>query len=420
MKLTSLPSKRETIRQNMIHVRDRTLELFTDCTREEFCQQAHPDFSPVGWHLGHIALTESLWILEHCAGEAPLFPEYRQLLTADGLRKEERQNLPSFSVIQDYLETVRNRVFKYLEIAPIAQQERLLYWLLQHENQHNETIVFLLQLLRWKKLQEFSPLQRRDRPSSPSSFNTNISDAMVTISAGEFLMGNNNIEAQDNERPEHLVYLDTYQIDRFPVTCQQYQEFMAAGGYQKAEFWSKMGWQWLQKNPVVQPLYWRDSPDWKEHPVCGVSYYEAEAYATFTGKRLPTEAEWEKAASWDAKIGEKLLYPWGNNAPNSQYCNYNTFIGHTTPVNLYINGQSPWGCWDMMGNVWEWTSSLFSGYNGFEFYPYRGYSQVYVDNKHRVLRGGSWATHPWSFRASFRNWYHPWVRQILVGFRCAM
>ncbi|MGK7925405.1 MAG: SUMF1/EgtB/PvdO family nonheme iron enzyme [Spirulina sp.] len=416
MKLTSLHSKREAIRQDLIACRDRTLALFTDCDREEFCQQVHPDFSPVGWHLGHIALTEALWILEHCGRESPLFPEYRQLLTADGLPKEQRQNLPSFATIQDYLETVRTHVFKYLEIAPIAQQERLWRWLIQHESQHNETIAFLLQLVRWRKLQESTPLTGRDRVSLLSNF----ASEMVTISAGEFLMGNNNIEAQDNERPAHFVYLDTYQMDRFPVTCQQYREFMAAGGYQKAEFWSDSGWQWLQNNPIAQPLYWCNSRDWDEHPVCGVSYYEAEAYATFVGKRLPTELEWEKAASWQAETQEKLYYPWGNHAPNSQHCNHNTLVGHTTPVNTYPEGQSSWGCWDMMGNVWEWTSSWFSEYNGFKFYPYRGYSQVYFDNQHRVLRGGSWATRPWGLRASFRNWYHPWVRQILVGFRCAI
>ncbi|NEO26333.1 MAG: SUMF1/EgtB/PvdO family nonheme iron enzyme, partial [Kamptonema sp. SIO4C4] len=180
------------------------------------------------------------------------------------------------------------------------------------------------------------------------------------------------------------------------------------------------GWHWLQENPVSQPLYWCDAPEWEEHPVCGVSWYEAEAYANFVGKRLPTEAEWEKAACWHPEQGNNWLYPWGNAAPTTQCCNHNTMVGHTTPVNAYPGGQSPSGCWDMLGNVWEWTNSWFAGYSGFQYFPYKGYSQVYFDGQHRVLRGGSWATRPWAIRSSFRNWYHPWVRQLFVGFRCAV
>lgn len=166
----------------------------------------------------------------------------------------------------------------------------------------------------------------------------------------------------------------------------------------------------MQNNPVAQPLYWKDAAEWDDCPVCGVSYYEAEAYANFVGKRLPTEAEWEKAARGDNADLSAITF---------LKCNHNSLVGHTTPVNAYPNSQSPYGCYDMLGNVWEWTASWFTGYSGFTSYPYFGYSQAYFDDQHRVLRGGSWATPSWTLRASFRNWYHPWVRQILVGFRCA-
>lgn len=416
MKSTSIELLREEIGQALEACRSQTLELFNGVDRALFCQQAHPDFSPIGWHLGHIAYTEAYWILEKCAGLPASFPQYHQLFAADGLPKHHRQNLPSLSAIATYLEAVRSQVFTYLETAPLDKQERLWRWLVQHETQHNETIAFILQLLQWKR--EGGYINLKMSPSPVAIADSSLSDT-VTILGGEFFLGSDSIEAQDNERPVRRVYLDTYEIDRYPVSCAQYREFMIGGGYQNRHFWTEEGWQWLQDNPVSHPLYWLDAAEWKNHPVCGVSYYEAEAYAKFAGKRLPTEAEWEKAASWDAKTQEKRLYPWGNNAPHSKLCNHNTLVGHTTPVNAYPEGQSAYGCYDMLGNVWEWTASWFSAYPKFQPYPYRGYSQTYFDNQHRVLRGGSWATRRWGLRTSFRNWYHPDVRQILVGFRCA-
>lgn len=415
MRFTSTRSLRDSIRETFIECRNRTLDLFEDIDATTFCQQAHPEFSPVGWHLGHVAFIEASWILEQCAGRSPLFPQYRTLFAADGLPKSERQNLPDRAIVRDYLNTVRIQVLDYLETAPIASQERLWRWLLQHESQHSEIITFILQLHRWKSARDRVFF---DFPRHQASIPHPQSE-MVAIPAGEFPMGWEEPEAQDNERPVHWIHLDDFEIDRYPVTCAQYREFMDAGGYQRREFWSEAGWKWLQDNPISQPLYWSESSDWDSHPVCGVSGYEAEAYARFAGKRLPTEAEWEKAASWDANARKKLPYPWGTTPPNANSCNHNTLVGHTTPANAYPQGKSPYGCEDLLGNVWEWTASWFDGYAGFEFYPYRGYSQVYFDRQHRVLRGGSWATRPWGLRASFRNWYHPGVRQILAGFRCA-
>lgn len=397
----------------MQRCRNSTLNLFAEVDYSSFCRQVHPDFSPIGWHLGHIAYTESLWLLERSAGLPPLFPEYRRLFAADGLPKKERENLPTLETIHHYLDTVRNQVFDYLETADFNQQERLWRWLLQHESQHSETIAFVLQLQRLQNWQgnEYQPT-RASSSTLPPAFE------MIEIPAGEFEMGNDSLDALDNECPLHRVYLETYWIDRYPVTCGQYREFMEAGGYQYSRWWSTSGWKWLQDNPVKQPLYWKDNPQWDHHPVCGVSWYEAEAYACFVGKRLPTEAEWEKAASWDATAKCRLTYPWGEAIPDDRRCNHGNSIGQTTPINAYPEGQSAYGCDDLLGNVWEWTSSWFDGYEGFISYPYPGYSKVYFDGEHQVLKGGSWATLPWALRCAFRNWYHPGVRQILAGFRC--
>lgn len=418
MKFTSIKSHREVIREAMHRCRLDTLALFEGIDDTTFRKQAHPEFSPVGWHLGHIAFTEAYWILERLAGLSPLFEQYHKLFAADGLPKSERQNLPSLSEIHNYLDTVRTKVFTYLETAPLDQQERLWSFLIQHESQHSEIIAFVLQLQRWHLQERHQEMWVKNSAENPQ-LGIQPQAEMIEIPADEFEMGNDSIDALDNERPRHRVYLDTYWIDRYPVTCKEYRMFIEAGGYQNSQWWSAQGWQWLQENPVAQPLYWSNATTWDNHPVCGISWYEAEAYAKFVGKRLPTEAEWEKAASWDAATRWYQTYPWGEVEPNADHCNHSNVVGQTTPVNAYQAGQSAYGCYDMLGNVWEWTSSWFDGYDGFVAYPYRGYSQTYFDGQHRVLKGGSWATRPWAMRSSFRNWYYPGIRQILAGFRCA-
>jgi ergothioneine biosynthesis protein EgtB len=413
VQLLSFTSSRENLFNSLRECRQLTLALIEGIDQDTFSQQAHADFSPVGWHLGHIAYTEAYWILEQCAGFSPQFSQYHQLFAADGLPKSQRQNLPSIEAIFNYLATIREQVITYLEIATLETQARLWHWLLQHESQHNETIAFILQL------HQLNNSQKEPDNQHLLSITAKLEPKMLKIPASEFILGNDTIEAQDNERIAHRVYLDSYWLDAYPVTCYQYRQFMANGGYKKREFWSELGWQWLQKNPLSCPLYWTDFPHRDNHPVCGVSWYEAEAYAKFAGKRLPTELEWEKAASWHPETQAKYPYPWGKIAPNPKLCNYNAFLGQTTPVTAYPTAVSPYGCYDLLGNVWEWTASWFTGYHGFQPYPYPGYSQVYFDQQHRVLRGGSWATRSWGLRNSFRNWYHPWTREIFAGFRCA-
>ncbi len=378
--------------------RHQTLVLFEGMDTDTFCSQLHPDFSPVGWHLGHIAFTESLWLLEKSAGLPCLFPQYRKLFAADGLPKSERIQLPDLAETLYYLNIVREKVLEYMQIANIKQQEALWRFLLQHESQHSEIVIMVLELLKTQKRDKIPPPDL-----TPSTFSE-----MVLISAGQFEQGSNSIEGLDNEYPAHQVYLEDFWIDRYPVTCGQYQAFIKAGGYQNPHWWSEAGWQWLKIEQVTQPLYWCDDLAQANHPVYGVSWYEAEAYSRFVGKRLPTEAEWEKAACWNGRETTLL-----------QNCNRDCLIGKTTPVNAYPGGQSAYGLYNTLGNVWEWTASWFDGYQGFQSYPYPGYSQVYFDHQHRVLKGGSWATRIWVLRPSFRNWYQPQMRQIFAGFRCA-
>lgn len=393
--------------------RQGTLQMFANIDYATLSARPHPDFSPIGWHLGHIGYTEALWLLEKCAGMPPLFPENRQFWAADGLPKEQRRKLPTLPEILEYLELVRSKVFFYLERTPFEEEERLWWFLLQHESQHCETIALVLAMQQLADgSDELLGVDRSTvKPSLPEA---------LEIPAGEFSLGCDSINAMDNERSLHRVYLKTYFIEPYPVSCAEYYRFMEALGYSDRRWWSPEGWEWLQANPVDAPLYWRSELARSDRPVCGVSWYEAEAYCNFAGKRLPTEAEWEKAASWVPATGTKRTYPWGEAEPDANNCNCDRAFGGTTAAGSFPQGASAYGCQDMLGNVWEWTASWFDGYPGFEFFPYRGYSQVYFDGKHRVLKGGSWTTRPWAMGCSFRNWYYPGTREIFAGFRCAL
>ncbi len=441
----SIQSCRETIYHDLQQCRRNTFKLFAGIDHDTFCRQAHPDFSPVGWHLGHIAYTEDLWLLQKCGKFKPVFPEYHQLFAADILPKKERVYLPALAEVELYLDAVRKKVLDYLEIAPIAQQERLWQFIIQHESQHCETVAFLLQMHGEKEEGPSTSLRNRFRKKEEGrrkkalrlrsgyeegSRNINaqfpmpnsrcpMPNSAIEVAAGEFYVGSDRIDALDNERSRHRCYLEKYAIDRYPVTCSQYRNFMASDGYQNPQWWSADGWKWLQVHLVDRPLYWSENPAVDNHPVCGVSWYEAEAYCNFIGKRLPTESEWEKAASYDAANQTQRIYPWGEEQPSLSLCNHGNNLGNTSPVDRFPNGASAVGCYDMLGNVWEWTASTFDAYPGFESYPYTGYSQAYFDGEHRVLKGGSWATPTQTLRSSFRNWYYPGVRQIIAGFRCA-
>ncbi|MGF1523052.1 MAG: SUMF1/EgtB/PvdO family nonheme iron enzyme [Leptolyngbyaceae cyanobacterium] len=416
----TLAELRQILRDDMAACRQSTLELLRDLTEAELRHQSHPNFSPIGWHLGHIGFTESLWLLEHLKEDPCPYPNYQKLFAADGLPKAERENLPDLPEILAFMQDIRDRTFAYLEKAPLYDQLRLWRWLVQHESQHAETATYVLALHRrsqktsqWQKTVFNSALQTGATSASKRN--------MVLIPGGEFAMGSSTLDALDNERPSHRVMVRDYWLDCTLVTVADYAAFMAAGGYQNSQWWHPEGWAWVQKHSITQPLYWHTTlSTWEDMPVCGVSWYEADAYSCFVGKRLPTEAEWERAAHWQPEQDCMQLYPWGNAALTTDRANFGGDRGGVAPVGSYPAGRSATGCDDLLGNVWEWTNTWFEGYPDFVPYPYPGYSQTYFDGAHRVLRGGSWATRPWVLRSTFRNWYQPWIREIFAGFRCAL
>jgi iron(II)-dependent oxidoreductase len=309
--------------------------------------------------------------------------------------------------------------------SPILRDGFVYRMVLQHEYQHNETILQTLQL-------------KKDGPyRAPRGFalppGRAFPDAMVHFPGGDVAIGSDDASvAYDNERPLHTVPVRPFWIDATPVTNGAYLEFMAAGGYMRRDWWSDAGWAWLQEANVSAPKYWtREDGEWKvrtmdrvepvdpSKPVVHVCYHEAEAFARFAGKRLPTELEWEAAASWDPETHEKRAYPWGDEPPTPRDANLDQLAFGTAPVGAYPRNVSPIGCYGMIGDAWEWTSSDFQGYPGYMTFPYKEYSEVFFGTEYKVLRGGSWATRPGAVRNTFRNWDYPIRRQIFSGFRCA-
>ncbi len=360
------------IQQDIISCRQRTLSLFRHLDYEidykTFSAQAHPEFSPAGWHLGHIAYSWDHWILVKCAGLTPTEPKYTRLFAVDGLAKADRVRLPNLADVCDYVNLVGDRLLTYLQSSSTFREEvKLWRWLIQHESQHAETAMIVLQLLD----------KCHQKPHSSLSYN--LKSELITIPSGYFEQGNNSIDAMDNESSAQSVYVDSFSISNRPVSQSQYQSFINAGGYSSKQWWSSAGWEWLhhQKSSeplILTPLHNRIFDDPANSPVCGINWYEADAYARFAGMRLPSESEWEKAANY---LGDR-----------------------------------------MMGRVWEWTSTLFHPYPNYLPFPYSGYSSTYFDQQHYVLKGGSWASSSYTLRSPFRNWYQPHVRQIFAGLRC--
>ncbi|MFO7250059.1 MAG: ergothioneine biosynthesis protein EgtB, partial [Actinomycetes bacterium] len=349
--------------------------------------------------------------------------------------KTPRRNRPSLPLLRPdearrYIAGVRGRVLDVLEAIdldgpdPLHRDGFVFGLVIQHEHQHDETMLATLQL---------SGRPGLVRDGEPPPGRPAAGPREVFVPAGPFRMGTDTLPwAYDNERAAHVVDLPAYWIDRYPVSNGEYAAFIADGGYDDPRWWTPEGWEWRCRTGVTAPLFWeRDGDTWwrmrfgriepvpMDEPVQHVSWFEADAYARWAGKRLPTEAEWEKACGWDVAAGRSRRYPWGDEEPGPDRANLGHRIARPAPIGAYPRGASPCGAEQMIGDVWEWTASWFLPYPGFRAFPYREYSEVFFGHRFRVLRGGSWATDPAAVRTTFRNWDFPIRRQIFAGFRCA-
>ena len=414
--------------------RASTLRLFDLADEAELHQSPGFGYRPLIWHLAHIGVFEAYWLLQKAQGLPAPDAAYERVFDPIHTPREESKNLPTRREMEDYLRRVRAGVLEYLgrfdfrEPDPLKSDGYLFKLVLEHELQHQETLAYLFHLL------DPSKKARPAEPTRPApAGDTRAAGEMVSVPEGAFVMGSVwDSFAYDNELPAREVFVPAFRIDRLLTDNERYEHFVNEGGYERREFWSEEGWAWREREGWAHPLYWRrDGAGWRERrmfgegellrhlPVTGVSWYEAEAYARFRGARLPSEAEWEKAASWDESAGAKRRYAWGHEAPSERLCNFGLHFWGTTPVGSFPEGTSPYGCRDMTGNVWEWTATPFEGYPGFEPFPYPEYSETWFDGDHRVLKGGSWATSPSVLRTSFRNFFRRHFRIAFAGIRLA-
>jgi iron(II)-dependent oxidoreductase len=423
---------RETIVAELEEARARTLALLAPVSDDDLVRQHSPLMSPLVWDLAHIGHFEELWLPRRLAGAEPLMPDGDDMYDAFAHERDERPSLPLLEPANalTFLADVRGRTLDLLETIELDPEDPLLRdgfvfgLVVQHEQQHVET---MLQTLNIREHAEYpladAVLPAAGRPAAEE----------VLVAGGPFLLGTDSEPwAYDNERPAHEVELPAFRIDTAPVTNRAYLEFVEAGGYADDRTWSAQGLAWRRATAADHPGFWQreGGGSWSrirfgrrealplDEPVQHVSWYEAEAFARWAGKRLPSETEWEKAAAWDTAAG-KRRYPWGDGPPTEEEANLGGRRFAPAPVGACPRGASPCGALQLVGDVWEWTSSDFAGYPGFEAFPYPEYSEVFFGTEYKVLRGGSWATHRAAIRSTFRNWDYPIRRQLFAGFRCA-
>jgi iron(II)-dependent oxidoreductase len=368
-------------------VRTKTLALVSNMSDAQLERVYSPIMSPLVWDLGHIAAYEDLWLAHRQAGLELLRPDLAELYDAFETPRSVRGQIDALgpAAARDYLRAVRTRSVELISDGRTADAD-ICEMVVRHELQHSET---MRQTLAIAGLLSSADQARADEPlDRPDGW-----PEWLQIPAGEFEMGSGAAGfAYDNERPQHAVELAAFQIARRPVSSGSWMEFSEAGGYERREWWSQEGWAWKQEHRVGQhPAIAASNP---RAPACHVSWYEAEAFAAAHEARLPSEPEWERAATLAAGDGASAGASAGA-------------------------GQGQARALEAVARVWEWTQSSFDGYPGFVAYPYREYSEVFFGEGYRVLRGGSWATDARVASPRFRNWDLPQRRQIFAGLRLA-
>ncbi|WP_052667207.1 ergothioneine biosynthesis protein EgtB [Nitriliruptor alkaliphilus] len=415
--------------------RARTERLVAPLTDDELHTQPIDFLSPVVWDVAHVGNFEELWLVRQLGGARLTEEEFDRLYDAFEQPRGVRGGLPLLDRYEAsaYLDEVRAESLALLHRIELTPDDPLVRdgavhrMIAQHESQHQETVV--QSLLVRDGLE--TPLPDHAPPSAPRRVDD---EARVVVPGGPFVMGTDHDPyAYDNERGAHRVEVPTFALDRYPVSCRRYAAFVADGGYRRPEWWTDRGWAWLQQTGHAAPQGWvpdltggwrvrrtgRDVALDPREPVQHVSWFEADAFARWDGGRLPTEAEWEKAASWDPATGTKRRFPWGDAPVTPARANVGLRRAAPDPVGSHPAGASAYGVEQLAGDVYEWTSSGFEAYPGFAAFPYREYSEVFFGGDYAVLRGSSWAIAEPIARTTYRNWDHPYRRQVLAGIRVA-
>ena len=428
----------EDVVGDVIDARRRTLDLVADLDDEQLRGPHLAIVNPLLWEIGHVAWFQEYWVLRHALGEAPIRADGDALWDSSAVAHDTRWNLPlppRHETLR-YMADVRARLLARLG-RPETRAGVVYFtrYATLHEDMHGEAFAYTRQTLGYR-----TPAFSDRREAAPRSLSGPLpGDARVP--GGEFVLGAQEDEAFvfDNEKWAHPVKLAPFAIARAPVTQSEFAAFVADDGYRRKELWSAEGWRWREGAAAEHPVYWRRGKDgwerrnfdrWKalepHRPVIHVCWFEVEAYCAWAKRRLPSEAEWEAAAAGEADATgrglspRKRRYPWGDDARTRDRANLDGTALGCLDVAALPDGDSAFGCRQMMGNVWEWTATTFGPYPGFVPDAYRDYSQPWFGT-HKVLRGGCWATRSRLLRNTLRNFYTPDRRDVWAGFRtCAL
>jgi gamma-glutamyl hercynylcysteine S-oxide synthase len=450
----------------MREFRSRTRELVTDLDERQLIGPRLATVNPPLWEIGHVGWFQEFWLLRHLRRQKPLLENGDQLYNSTDVAHDVRWDLllPSRDDTWRYLDEVLDRVIEPIEGKYKLSKEELYFYSLTafHEAMHAEALACTRQSFGYPR-PSFVPTRPVHEHRTDDLFQGD-----AEIPGGAFLIGATPEMpfVFDNEKWTHEVVVRPFRIARAPVSNREFQEFVEDGGYRQSKWWSEEGWRWLEtggapqlensfalffnesvkqssqahaaKEKIEHPLYWCRDPDghWQQRvfdryvplqdnlPVVHVSWYEAQAFCAWAGRRLPSEAEWETAASAEPSADGRSLskrrrhFPWGDTLPTGNQANLDWQNG-ILEISACEAGDSAFGCRQMIGNVWEWTGDTFTPYPGFIPDPYKEYSRPWFGT-HKVLRGGCWATSSRLIRNTWRNFYTPDRRDVFAGFRtCA-
>jgi iron(II)-dependent oxidoreductase len=413
-----------------------TLALIDDLTDQQLIGPRLRIVNPLLWEIGHVAWFQEYWVLRHLNGRAPILPHGDSLYDSANVAHDMRWDLPLPSRAETlaYLREVLDRVTdQYQQRERIdAQAEYFLSLAIFHQDMHNEAFGYSRQTLSFAQpcLDSLDGVTGRPfvTPQDPPAA---LGDAQVP--GGILLLGSlpDRPFTFDNEMDAHEVEIAPFQISRTAVTNAEFAAFVDDDGYQREEFWSKAGWRWRQSIDARHPLHWQsDGRAWLQRkfdkpvllenflPVLNVNWFEAESYCRWAKRRLPTEAEWEMAASCEPRIAgaRKRRFPWGEKPAENGLANLDWRLGGCIDVRALPESDSAFGCRQMIGNTWEWTASDFNPYPGFKPGAYKEYSAPWFGD-HKVLRGGCWTTRSRMVHNAYRNFYQPDRRDVWAGFR---
>jgi ergothioneine biosynthesis protein EgtB len=417
-------------------VRARTLEIVAPLEIEDYVIQTAEFMSPPRWHIGHTSWFFETVLQKYQPGHQVYSEDFlfffNSYYEGFGPRierpKRGTRSRPTVAETRRYRARIDEQMMQFLEQVADRDDAESIFSIvrlgLEHEMQHQELLVYDIKHLLCDQF---------DAPMKPLPPSIETVSGMAKIEGGLFELGYaGGGFAWDNEKPVHKVWLEDYAIDRAPVSNGDYLEFMRDRGYQDFRWWHSAGWEKVNTEHWQAPLYWEEHDgEWMVrdfgglHPVAGklnepvshVSFLEASAYAKWAGKRLPTEAEWEKAATFSS-AGGKQDFPWGDSAPRNEHGNlFENGLWAVATIGAFPQGKNALGCQQMIGDVWEWTTSDYVPYPGFksDFDEYN--DKWFVSQK--VLRGGSFATPQIHIRSTYRNFFYPHERWMVAGFRCA-